>query len=138
MKKVLVLCMGFMLCVSMGYADDKVEAIDLPSLNLPDLQAGIIYSATSEDFDTAMTATLLAYPTKFGDVELRGGYAFDSQAPLAALCFKLGDLTQYGFKMPLHQILNVSVGPYIAYNSQDDAEKEIDYGVICTVIQVSF
>lgn len=115
-------------------ADDEKKPINVPSLNLPDMQAGILYSAKKSDFEACGTITALKYPTKIGDVELRGGYATEAE-PIGAVCFKLGDLSQFGFEQPLHKLINVSGGGYIGYDFQIE---EWDFGLLATIIQVNW
>jgi len=130
---IVILCL--LMVTSIAIADEtKTEPLAVQELKLPDMQAGMAYNVQNGEFNTCFTATLLRYPTKIGDFELRGGYLVD-KTPLGALAFKLGDLTRFGFEMPLHHLINVSVGPYAGYNMED---KEISYGVIVTVIQLKF
>jgi hypothetical protein len=138
MRLLSVLLIGALILVAgTSFADDTAkvaEPISIKELKLPDMQAGMVYSAQDSEFSTCFTATLLKYPTKIGDLELRGGYMVD-KTPFGALTFKLGDLTQFGFEMPLHHLINVSAGPYVGYAMDN---KEISYGILCTVIQVKF
>ena len=128
-----ILCL--LMVASIAIAEDaKVEPLAVKELKLPDMQAGMAYNVQNGEFNSCFTATLLRYPTKIGDFELRGGYLVD-KTPLGALAFKLGDLTQFGFEMPLHHLINVSAGPYVGYNMDD---KEISYGAIVTVRQLQF
>ena len=115
-------------------AEEVKEPINVPSLNLPDMQGGIIYSAKKSDFEVCGTATALKYSTKIGDLELRAGYATERE-PIGAICFKLGDLTKFGFEQPLHKIINVSAGGYVGYDFQI---KEWDFGVIGTIVQLKW
>ncbi|NQT23266.1 MAG: hypothetical protein HQ579_07530, partial [Candidatus Omnitrophica bacterium] len=94
----------------------------------------VVYSAKTGNFEPAFTATVLKYPSKIGDIELRAGYAMESE-PIGAICFKVGDLTKYGFVQPLHNILNVSAGPYVGYDFQTE---EWDYGALVTIINLQF
>ena len=132
MRYLLALLVG-LLIVCPAFAEEK-EPIDVPSLNLPDMQAGVLYSVETGDFEACMTATVLGYPTKVGKFEIRAGYALENE-PIGALCFKLGDLSQFGFDQPLHKLINLSVGPYIGYNLDTS---EFDYGALATVIQLKF
>ena len=129
MKKLIVI-----LCLLMVTSIAKAEPLAVQELKLPDMQAGMAYNVQNGEFNSCFTATLLRYPTKIGDFELRGGYLVD-KTPLGAIAFKLGDLTQFGFEMPLHHLINISAGPYVGYNMDDS---EISYGVVCTVIQLKF
>lgn len=131
--KVLTLLIGILLIASPVFAQEK-EPINVPTLQLPDMQAGVLYSAKKSDFEACATITALKYPTKVGDIELRGGYAIESE-PIGAVCFKLGDLSQFGFEQPLHKIINVSAGPFVGY---DFDSEEWDFGVLATVIQLTF
>ena len=122
------------LCLLMVTSIAKAEPLAVQELKLPDMQAGMAYNVQNGEFNSCFTATLLRYPTKIGDLELRGGYLVD-KTPLGALAFKLGDLTQFGFEMPLHHLINISAGPYVGYNMDDS---EVSFGAIVTVIQLKF
>ena len=92
----------------------KADVIETKTLNLPNTQAGMVYSVEDEKLKACTTVTLLGYPTKIGEIELRGGYVIDKQ-PMGAVCLRIGDLSQFGFNMPLHHLINVSVGGYVGY-----------------------
>lgn len=111
------------------------EPIEAPNLNLPNVQGGMIYSVDRDKLEGCTTATVLSYPTKIGDFELRAGYAIES-TPIGALCFKVGDLTQYGFKQPLLGLLDLSIGAYVGYDFRDNGGW--DYGVVATIISIKF
>ena len=128
-----ILCL--LMVTSIAIAEEtNTEPLAIQELKLPDMQAGMVYSVETSEFNPCFTATLLRYPTKIGDFELRGGYITD-KISMAAIAFKVGDLTQFGFEMPLHHLINVSFGPYAGYAIDT---KEFDYGIMCTVIQLKF
>jgi len=151
MKKLLV-GMMVVICLTMigiAYAEEApatpvakvVEPITMSSLGLPDMQAGMIFSAKTGEFGACATLTALKYPTKIADIELRGGFAvsdikeINAKKPIAALCVKVGDLSSLGIEQPLHNLINLSLGLYGGY---DFNSKEADYGVMATIIQITF
>lgn len=121
-------------CVLVSPVMAEDEPISVPKLGLPDMQAGMLYSVETGEFEACATATVLGYPTKVGKFEIRAGYATDNM-PIGAVCFKLGDLSQFGFDQPLHKIINLSVGPYAGYDIDND---EFDWGMLATIIQLKF
>jgi len=113
----------------------RAEEISVPNLKLPNIQAGMIYSIQEGRVEACTTATVLKYPTKIGDVELRAGYAIEN-TPIAALTFKVGDLSQFGFEQPLHKLINLSLGAYVGYDLRDNGG--FDYGLTASIIEVAF
>lgn len=117
------------------------EPINVPSLKLPDMQAGMVYSVKEGKIGACATLTALKYPTKYGDVELRGGFAvndikeINAKKPIAALCVKIGDLSSLGIEQPLHNIINLSAGIYAGY---DFDIQEADFGIVATILQLKW
>ena len=133
MRILFVVCLVLTL-VGVSYAD----SIEVPKLNLPDVQGGVTYSLQTDKLETCATATILSYPTKIGSFDLRAGYVVE-QTPIASICYKMGDLTQFGFKQPLLGLLDLSIGVYGGYDfAQADENAVWDYGIIATIVDVKF
>ena len=136
MKRILGLfCIVLVMLSVNAYAGttDVTETVDTITKYLPEYQTGLIFSLEEKEFEVCHTATLLKYPTKYGDIQLRGGWAVDE--PLGVLAYRVGDLSDLGIEFALSDIIDLSVGVYGGYNL---AREEVDYGLNLTVINLSW
>lgn len=146
MKKILVLVV-LLLIAGIGRAEvlDLKITDKLPTIDIPELTEGVVYSLKNGTINNAIGATLVSVPTKIGKLDIDALYIGENE-PAAAICYRLGGLEQFGWNVPILKYVDVALGGYAGFQFNDlnqnhadmDEGNSLDYGAYARLVQVAF